>query len=47
MRGSLHLSSEECEGIGNLVAELADGEDWDVWETKMRGLTPGKTATTI
>ena len=47
MRGSLLLSAEECESIGNLVAELADGEDWDVYETKMRGLTPGKTARDI
>jgi len=47
MRGSLQLSAEECEGIGNLVSDLDEGESWDVYETKMRGLTPAKTARDI
>jgi len=47
MRGSLQLSAEEIEGMGNLVSELSEGEDWDVYETKMRGLTPPRTGRDI
>lgn len=42
--GMATLTESEGARLGPQLNELTEGEDWDVYEAKMRGLTPPKTA---